>query len=83
MFFKKKKQKKEKLKKKLGTVDKLVTGMIVGAAVGSVLGVGFAPKKGKDTRKDIADGAKKVYGKINHKSEIKPKFTKHEIPEEM
>lgn len=47
--FKKKKQHE----KKQGNVDKVLMGMIVGGAIGSVLGVSLAPKKGSDTRKDI------------------------------
>lgn len=36
-------------------VDKLVMGIIVGGAVGSVLGMMFAPKTGKQTRKIIKE----------------------------
>lgn len=33
---------------------KLLTGVILGAAVGTALGILFAPESGKDTRKKIA-----------------------------
>ncbi len=48
-------------KKKAKAVDaakKVGTGLGVGAALGSLFGVLFAPKSGKETRKDIADTAK-------------------------
>lgn len=34
---------------------KILLGIISGAAAGAVAGILFAPKKGKDTRKNIAD----------------------------
>ena len=34
---------------------KILTGMIVGGAIGSILGLTLAPRKGKDTRKAIRD----------------------------
>ncbi len=37
-----------------------IKGVAVGAAVGTVLGVLFAPKSGKETRKDISDAASKA-----------------------
>lgn len=36
-------------------VDKLVMGVIIGGAVGSVLGMAFSPKTGKQNRKMVKD----------------------------
>ncbi len=38
-------------KKITKAVDKLVMGIIIGGAVGSVLGMAFSPKSGKENRK--------------------------------
>lgn len=37
--------------------SKMITGILAGAAVGAILGVLFAPDKGSDTRKKIANKA--------------------------
>ncbi|MBT5016869.1 YtxH domain-containing protein [Candidatus Peregrinibacteria bacterium] len=42
---------KKKEQKKRSTIDKVVMGAIIGTAVGSVIGLTVAPKKGKDTRR--------------------------------
>ena len=42
-------------KKHKGTVDKIVMGAIIGTAIGSVLGMTVAPKKGSETRKMISN----------------------------
>lgn len=47
-------------KDKKGKLDKVIMGAIIGGAIGSVLGASLAPKEGKETRKDIAETAKKV-----------------------
>lgn len=61
LFRKKKKEKKQ------GGIDKLVTGAIIGAAVGSVLGVGLAPKKGEETRKNFKNKASGLINKTKRK----------------
>jgi gas vesicle protein len=40
------------------TTAKIVTGVLVGAAVGAVLGLLFAPDKGSTTRAKISDSLK-------------------------
>jgi len=50
--------KKVKVKK---TVFKTLTGVIIGSAVGSILGLTLAPKKGKDSRRYIKDRSMKIF----------------------
>lgn len=40
--------------------DKVLMGAIIGGAIGSVIGASIAPKKGKETRKDLAKMAQKA-----------------------
>jgi len=44
---------------------KIVAGVLIGAAVGTVLGILFAPKKGVKTRALIADKARNVGSTVN------------------
>ena len=44
--------------------DRLVTGLIAGAAVGTIVGLLFAPKPGKDSRQVVVSRA----GEIRHKA---------------
>ncbi|NCU25336.1 YtxH domain-containing protein, partial [Candidatus Nomurabacteria bacterium] len=53
----KKAKKKAQTKK---TAKNVAIGLGVGAAAGAAAGLLFAPKSGKETRKDISKGAKKV-----------------------
>jgi hypothetical protein len=46
-------------------LDKIFMGMIVGGAVGSILGVTLAPKPGKEIRKIIAARGKETFKKIS------------------
>lgn len=63
MFFnsllKSMKEKQEKKVRK-DAAKRTAVGLGIGAFVGAVAGILFAPKEGKETRKDIADGAKKA-----------------------
>lgn len=61
----------EKPKKRIW--DKLLMGAIIGGAIGSVVGASIAPKKGKETRKEIIQavkdtgkGSKKIFQKIKN-----------------
>jgi len=54
---------KKKKKKKKGMMDKVVMGAIVGGAIGSVVGMTVAPKKGEETRKYLKDKGTEVYQK--------------------
>jgi gas vesicle protein len=44
----------------MNTNKKILTAAAVGVAAGSLLGVLFAPAKGKETRKKIHDNSKKL-----------------------
>lgn len=49
-------------KRKVGKgVFKVLTGVIVGGAIGSILGLTLAPKKGKETRKAIRDKSLEMF----------------------
>jgi gas vesicle protein len=61
--------KKFQKRKKKGVVDKLVMGAIVGGAIGSVVGLTVAPKKGKETREYLKGKSKEVYDKGKEVSE--------------
>lgn len=70
--------KREKKKARaLDTAKKVGTGLGIGAAIGSIFGVLFAPKSGKETRKDIADTAKNSVESIKEgASEVGEKISK-------
>ena len=62
MFGFNKKKKENKPAKKQSGLDKILMGMVVGGAIGSVIGVGLAPKKGSETRKEVSKKAGKLFG---------------------
>lgn len=49
------------------STNKLLIALGAGIVVGGVLGLLFAPKKGADLRKDIANGGKKLTSDIKDK----------------
>lgn len=54
----------EKDQKKKKKVDTLVKGLIIGGAIGSVLGVTLAPKSGKETRQIIKKSSTSIFEKL-------------------
>ncbi len=56
--------------KKIGKgVFKVLTGVVVGGAIGSILGLTLAPKKGSETRKVIRDKSMEMF--LEGKDKIK------------
>lgn len=53
------------------TLDKLLLGVVIGGAVGSILGVTLAPKSGKETRKMISQKSSQTWQKISRVIEEK------------
>ena len=43
----------------------IITGTVAGAAIGAIAGVLFAPKKGKETRKDIKDSIEAIPSEVS------------------
>lgn len=58
--------KKPKVGKK---IFKLLTGVIVGGAIGSILGLTLAPRKGKETRQMLRDKSLEMF--LEGKAQIK------------
>ncbi|HET7115402.1 MAG TPA: YtxH domain-containing protein [Hanamia sp.] len=56
------------------TLSKIIIASSAGIITGYTLGLLFAPKKGKKTRKDISKKSKKIMRKINEQVN-KEKFT--------
>lgn len=74
----------EKKKGKLRwALDKLVMGAIIGGAIGSVLGMALAPRKGKETRKILKEKGKELAESAKRESKnlyesIKEKIDPHD-----
>lgn len=64
---------------KTGDNMKVVGALVLGAAVGATLGVLFAPKKGSETRQDIADNAKKMGKNLKDKFQNKVDDLKSQV----
>lgn len=66
---------------KLGKVKKILTGVIVGGAIGSILGLTLAPKKGKETREYLRDKSMEMFlqGKTHLKNDKKIGFLKRKL----
>jgi gas vesicle protein len=53
----------------------ILTALIIGAAVGAVLGILYAPDKGSETRKKVNEEGKKMSDAIKNKfNEVKEKM---------
>lgn len=61
------------------TTSKVLIALGAGLAIGGLLGVLFAPDKGSETRKKIADTGKKFADKLNKKV----KLGKEKLEEEL
>lgn len=73
----------KKITKKL---DSLIMGVILGGAIGSVLGLTFAPRKGKETREllkqkgaELLEKGKEVSGKIVRDNREKIEGAKYQL----
>jgi len=70
------KKKEQKPKTKHTGIDKILMGMILGGAIGSVIGIGLAPKKGSETRKLISKKANQLFNDAKDAvSEVAEKIT--------
>lgn len=77
-MFWRKKDKKNKI------IEKVFMGAIIGGAIGSVIGASIAPKRGEETRKDIAQGAKSLFKKAKDLilKKAEPEEDSKKIPQE-
>jgi gas vesicle protein len=49
-------------KPKIGrSIFKILTGVVIGSAIGSILGLTLAPKSGGETRKDLKDKSMELF----------------------
>lgn len=68
MFFRKK-DKKDPQTPKCKQKKSIITGIIVGGAIGSVLSLLFAPDKGEKTRKKVYKKGKDIFSEGKTKAE--------------
>ncbi len=70
MFFFSKKDKVKTTNKAKKGQKSLITGIIVGGAVGSVISLLFAPARGSKTRKQVAEKGKALWKDSSSKAEL-------------
>ncbi len=63
-----------KPKKVVKGAFKVLTGVVIGSAIGSILGLTLAPKKGEDTRKYLKDKSMDVFLKSKEALKDDQKF---------
>lgn len=68
-LFRRKKSAAEDVEKDCKKRGGLITGIIVGGAIGSVASLLFAPKKGSETRAEVAEKGKELFGEGKSKAE--------------
>ena len=68
-----------KKKKKGKGLLKMLTGMVVGGAIGSILGLTLAPKKGTETRKAIKEKSMELFLKGKEQFEAEKEKEKKEL----
>jgi gas vesicle protein len=49
-----------------GTVKGFIIGLLAGGAIGAVLALLYAPKSGKELRRDLTEGAEEILGEAEH-----------------
>jgi gas vesicle protein len=81
--------KDKKVKKKKTIWDKILLGAVIGGAIGSVLGAGSAPKKGKELREELVGAAKdagkksiKMFSKVKELAKKEKEKKMKKIPTE-
>jgi len=55
----------------MNNTSKIMIGVAAGAAVGAALGILFAPEKGSDLRRRIAEGSQKIANDVKEKFQAK------------
>ncbi|NLM05531.1 MAG: YtxH domain-containing protein [Tissierellia bacterium] len=62
------KRRAEERKRKMEKAGNVSAGLAIGALLGGISGILFAPKSGEETRKDISNKATEVGNNVKHKA---------------